>query len=307
VYDYVPSAYFDGTWRLFWGGSGVAGDFVYQRTSLNPNQGWSPLGVALAPNYGPQTFDGQHTCDPSVIRIGNVSYLYYGGFPTANSYWPKTTQIGVATSTDGVRWVRQNGGLPIIPPHGNPFTAPDSYGAGQPSAIYVAPYVYMLYHDSTGAASNRYGGSYIIRSTDPLFRGPVEELSYAGGSTLRFVWRNSVRELKTDYAQNLASADWAYSDVLGAFIIAFHGVLGQTNLDVFDASLSSPTPLARLAVRLPVSWIDGPGITRRADGHALPHASGSSSLVPIILFYASGTSDQRTWDLRYVGVDLVRY
>jgi hypothetical protein len=307
-YDYAPSVIFDGSWRLWWCGSGVAGDFIYSQAAPGPGGPWSPLRVALASSYTPGPFDGQHTCDPSVIRIGGASYLYYGGFPMPGSSWSPTTRIGVARSTDGVTWVRLNGGQPILSPRGDPFTRPNRYGAGQPSAIYLDGYVYLLYTDTTGQASNPFngGGVYVIRSRDPLFQGAVEELSREGGA-VRFVTRRSVRELSTSFALwDATSVDWMFSDVLQSFVLAVNGILGQTNILVFDRSL---TRLTSHLVVPRVPWVEGAGFARQLDGHTLPHGTGSTARVPLILFYPTGVPGQSnagTWDLNYVGVDIVR-
>lgn len=171
-YDYVPAIMQDGLYRMWWCG-GYQGDYIYYSQSSSLSGPWSTPQQVLTPTFG-ATFDGGHVCDPSVIRVNGVYYMYYGGNTEPTGY----TKIGVATSTNGINWTRANGGNPIISSAGYPHAFPNPYGAGQPSAMYVDGFFYLAYTDTMGQASNTYNGAgiYVLRSQDPLFQSGVQVL-----------------------------------------------------------------------------------------------------------------------------------
>ena len=49
----------------------------------------------------PATWEHDNTKDPSLLLVNGIYYLYYTGFNAAN-----TTQIGLATSLDGINWTK---------------------------------------------------------------------------------------------------------------------------------------------------------------------------------------------------------
>jgi hypothetical protein len=297
-YDYVPSVTWDGRFRVYWC-AGVAGDFIRYTESISPTGPWSAPVTAIQPTNSKNDFDGQHTCDPSFLQVGGTKYLYYGGFPRSDGAQPKTTMIGVATSKDGLKWTRANAGKPIIKPHGDYRRFPNPYGAGQPSALYLDGFVYLLFYDSTGANSNPIngGGIYAIRSRDPLFQGSVEEWTRAG-----FKPRVNVNQLTTEAKiWDASSADWQFCDRLNGFLLFINGVPGYSHIALLDRSMAQ-----RQLIAIPgVPWTEGPGASRTLDGHSLPHGTGSKSRVPISLFYSFGGTSPYSWDIGFTGVDLI--
>lgn len=296
-YDYVPTViYENGIYRMWWCGGG-AGDYIYYSQSTNPSTGWTTPRVVFRPTGSSRDFDGLHTCDPSVIKIGSTYYMYYGGHPTPNSRLPQTTMIGLATSHDGINWRRTNGGDPIIRPRNFNAHSPHAYGAGQPSATYVDGKVYLTFHDSTAPAANSFngGGVYVIRSTDPLFDGRVDELTASG-----FVTRRNTSSLRLDYKLfDAFSVDWQFSDQANAFLMSVHGIGGQSSVLTFDRNFQ-----LRGQQNLPnVPWTEGPGVAHRSDGHSL--AANANQTLPWRVFYSTGTGGPETWDLAFSNFDLV--
>lgn len=80
---------------------------------------------------GDGSFDGQHTCDPSVVEVDGTYYLYYGAAVNDG-----VTTVGVARSADGLSWERL-ADQPILTSAHQQDTGND-YGAGQPSAVRLA-------------------------------------------------------------------------------------------------------------------------------------------------------------------------
>src|SRR5579872_2158586 len=117
-YDYAPAIIFDdGIYRLYWC-AGIAGDFIVHSASQRLEGPWhgvksgflNTFDIALRPTGSRTDFDGLHTCDPSVIKVGGTYYLYYGG----NFADDGLTAVGVARSDDGVHFQRMNRGKPIF-------------------------------------------------------------------------------------------------------------------------------------------------------------------------------------------------
>jgi len=299
-YDYVPSVMKDGKFRMWWCG-GVAGDFILYSESDAVGGPWKARNstannqIVFQPTSNPANFDGLHTCDPSVIMVNGTYYMYYGGLAREDILVP--TKVGVASSANGINWTRMNGGNPIVSPHGDVANFPNKYGAGQPSVTYVNGWFYLLYFDSTGAASNPVNGAgqYVLRSTDPTFQSNVQELTASGFAA------RTPGQYTTQYSIAEAfSVDWIYVDILDKFLIASHNSPGSTNLWFYNSALSSRTD----TLTMPGDWQEGPGIMKRPDGHALPGANNAIGTVPLDIFRAVGSSDVNTWDLGFVGYDL---
>jgi len=184
-YNYAPTLMIDrGKFRMWWcsqlGIANPPGDDILlaESTSLHgPFTG--PDGTKGTPVFsgGVTGFDGMHTCDPSVIKVGAVYYLYYTGAAGDHAHG---NAIGLATSPDGRVWTRANGGAPIVTASRDTLRA-NSYGAGQPAAVYVNGWFYLLFTDTTGRDAGHNGaGQFVLRSPDPAFTTGVELLSPGG-------------------------------------------------------------------------------------------------------------------------------
>lgn len=296
IYDYVPSVLLDGTYRIWWGGGG-AGDLIFYSESASLDGPWSAGRIVFEPTRALSSFDYDLTCDPCVIRVDGWYYLYYAG--NNSLVFRSPTRIGLASSRDGITWTRENGGLPIICPHGNIDNAtPDRrYGAGQPTVVYLDDKFYLMYTDSTGANTNSQGGGqYVLRSSDPTFQTDVWELTERG-----FVFRGGPENITTQYSpKRVVSADLAFVDLLDCFVMAICGTAGEISLAFFDRDFTE-----LFTETMPDSpWTEGPGIVCRPDRHLVPHREhGSSNLLPIDIFRSVGSENVNTWDLAFVGYD----
>ncbi|MPY99217.1 MAG: beta-xylosidase [Actinophytocola sp.] len=252
-------------------------------------------------------FDAAYTCDPSVIKVGDVYYMYYTGTtgkPGASN------AIGLATSKNGVRWRRANGGKAIVRPE---RPKRDGYGAGRPAVVYLDGWFYLLFTDSTastaGSASkggNR--GQFLLRSGDAAFGKQVQALGERGfrpvsGTGAARTW--SLTEGALDAPAGAAAADTAdadlmWVDLLDAFAVA-HATDTGTRLTFWDRSFSGH-PYPSVTVR--GDGTDGPGLVRAPTGHAPQSERDPCDAVPLDLVRATQGKPKRT-GLRHIGADLV--
>ncbi|WP_444908340.1 hypothetical protein ACJJIR_10575 [Microbulbifer sp. SSSA008] len=164
TYLYAPMVMFDeveGKYKL-WACGGVAGDHIIYKESPRLERlkdvGWYS---AFKPSGLEDKFDGEHTCDPSVLREGNNIYLYYGGQPLDS----KVAKIGVAVSYNGGRdFYRLHGGVPVLEPR---LPWEGGYGVGQPSVVKnpLDGWYYMIYTNQNGAIKTLE----VIKSSTPEF------------------------------------------------------------------------------------------------------------------------------------------
>lgn len=290
-YDYTPSIMHDGRYRMYWCG-GVAGDHILYSTATSLDGPWSTPISVLVPTGVPGTFDRTHTCDPSVIRVDGVYYLYYGGLDEGESKTTQTTRLGVATSQDGITWTRANAGKPIVVP-ARPITGlVNQYGAGQPSVTYVDGKFYLMYTDTTGRGGNQGNGAgqYVWRSSDPIFQKDVEELTKTG-----FTPRNDKDHTSRSLTEAF-SADIQFVDSLDAFVVAVNAS-SKLDLRFFDRAMN---PI-KGGASIPGTNAEGPGIVGRPDRHAIP--STDPQVLHVDLLHAIGPA-VASWDLAHHGGDV---
>lgn len=294
-YAYVPSVMLDGGVYKMWF-CGSPNDTIYYTTSPTVGGPWSTPTAVLSQGAAGK-FDSILTCDPSVVKVNGTFYLYYGGSPFAttppNGQWG-TQGVGLATSTDGVNFQRANNGDAVrTPAKQSPRSgcAFNSYGAGQPSALYKDGLFYLLYEDTSAAASTcaSSNGMFLIRSSDPTFQSGTQDWNGSG-----WVGDGPSTKAGAQFGIGYVSADWMYSDVLGRFIVALNGNGGSHNTEMRlynpDFSISKPD-----VENLPLgySWSEGPGLARTPDGHAPANPNGVRN-VPIDEFYSTGSIGSTT-------------
>lgn len=263
-YNYAPSVLFQGgTYRMWWcsqlPGAPRPGDEILYGESASPD------GPFTAPGGGPPLvvfgnsvggFDALHTCDPSVIAVGGTYFLYYTGTadPAGNN-----NAIGLATSTDGIHWTRANNGAPVVPASGEVPRA-NAYGAGQPSALYRDGWYYLMFTDTTGHDAGPSGnGQFVLRSTDPAFGANVQALTPGGFQPVPSSRAQRLRPVLAGY-----TADWMWVDALNAYALAMDTAAG-TSVTFWDPTFTYQ-PYDPLTIG--GAQMEGPGLVRRADGHA---------------------------------------
>jgi len=290
--NYDPSViYENGTYRAYWLGQccGLFGDHILYAEATSMAGPWhahnstAPFQVVFGGtgqyesdfNAGldvgdptpieagstSYTFDGLDTGDPSVMKVSGTYYMYYCGahIPTGSN---GPGAIGVASSPDGLTWTRMNGGKPIVTPH-NPSR--NVYGACDASVTYANGKYYMIYEDTTGAASLSNGaGQYLIRSTDPTFQQNAEIFTGSGFVPL-------TAATKTSYILfNGLNDDIQYVPAWNDFLIDAHSSLNMEHILLFDSNFKliagAATDDNNPLVIAPSAWVSsGPGIVSTAD------------------------------------------
>jgi predicted GH43/DUF377 family glycosyl hydrolase len=131
---------------------------------------WEKAGAPVLP-LGPRgSWDERGVADPYVIRAGGVFYMYYLGQDRA-----RRQRLGVARSSDGVRWVklRSNPVLELGPPG-----AFDETGLGEPAVWLSHGSYWMLYtardrheYRRLGLARSQDGVHWTRFSDNPVLSG----------------------------------------------------------------------------------------------------------------------------------------
>lgn len=301
-YDYVPDIIRDGdTYHLYWCGSvpHQPGDFVLhaEATQLegpyhaSDNARANSYDIALRPTGVPGSFDGEHVCDPTVIKSGANFFMYFDG--AAIGAKGTGTAIGIAGSVDGVHFGRGERDEPIVRPAETAARPATRYGAGQPAVFAKDGLFYLSFTDTTGAGANPAigAGQFLLRSPDPAFRTGTEELT-AGGWVARPPGRHTA-----EFAWLQAfGIDTAY-DPLSRKLFAASDQDGAATW-VYVVDPASFRPLGHFA--LPGSWRDGPSLAKGAD-HTLPPRPSCDTL-DVSVFKgdsrdAAHHDDVTSWDI----------
>jgi hypothetical protein len=301
-YNYAPSVLWDGgRYRMWWcsqlGIANPPGDDILLAESASMDGPFAgPDGTGGTPVFsGSSTaFDAVHTCDPSVLKVGGTYYMYYTGAAGDHAHG---NAIGLATSTDGRVWTRANGGRPLVAAARN-VDRNNAYGAGQPSAVYLAGYFYLMFTDTTGQATGHNGaGQFVLRSPDPAFTTGIEALGESGF--------HPVPDTSERYRSvvDAFSADWMWVDSLAAFAIA-HETEQGTTITFWDWGFRFH-PYQPLL--LPGPWREGPGLVRRADGHAVVSTENPCGKVGIDLMRGTYEGPNGPSGLRHFGLDAVDF
>jgi len=116
----------------------------------------SPDGVHWAKNASPvlnatgfaPDWDSEGVSSPSVLYDGRVYGLWYSGFSASQS-----TQIGYATSADGITWTRAAGN-PVLGPSSSGDW--DSYAVDQPCVVPVNGGTFRMYYTGWVSANGNF-------------------------------------------------------------------------------------------------------------------------------------------------------
>lgn len=298
-YNYAPTVMATGGgYRMWWcsqlPGAARPGDQILYATAGSGDGPFAgPDGAPADIVFGnsPNGFDSLHTCDPSVIDVAGTYYLYYTGTGDAHG---NNNAIGLATSTDGVHWVRANGGAPIVSASGDEHRA-NAYGAGQPSVVFLDGWYYLMFTDTTGSAGDNEGnGQFVLRSTDPAFQHDVQSLAENG-----FTPVSSATSRRSRMVSATDTSDWMWIDALNAFAIASDDS-GGTTIAFWDKDFTRH-PYQQFTIPGP-QW-EGPGLVRTATGHAPVSVADPCGQVPVDVIRPTSNGAGPT-NLMHFGVDI---
>lgn len=297
-YNYAPAVMADGgRYRMWWcsqlGIANPPGDDILLAESSSLDGGFGgPDGTSGMPVFSGSGggFDAVHVCDPSVIRVGGTYYMYYTGWGGDHVLG---NSVGLATSPDGRVWTRS--GRPIVVSARN-VAGTNLYGAGQPAAVYLDGWFYLMFTDTSGGAAGPEGvGQFVLRAKDPAFAGGVEALVPGGFRPMP----DTTSRSRT--VADAFTADLMWVDALAAFAVAYETTDG-TQIIFWDKDFRA-NPYR--PVLLPGPWREGPGLVRRADGHAVVPLDNPCETVPLDLIRGSREGKDGPTDLMHFGVDLV--
>ncbi|MCI2420186.1 beta-xylosidase [Saccharopolyspora sp. K220] len=295
-YNYGPTVLVEGgQYRAWWcsqlPGIGPAGDDILHAVSSSLDAPFThPGGAPAVPVFAgqPGSFDGMHTCDPSVLKVDGRYYLYYTGAAGDHAHG---NAIGVASSADGFAWRREAGGGPIVTASGE-VNRDNVYGAGQPSALYLDGWFYLMFTDTTASGAGWNGaGQFVLRARNAEFTDQVQTLTEAGFEPASAKRSRSVVDA--------FSADWMWVPALDAFAIA-HQTSAGTTITFWDRDFTRH-PYEPVVV--PGPWQEGPGLVRQPDGHAPASTSDPCGTVPVDLLRATAAAPAPT-DIRHFGIDV---
>ncbi|MEU3646236.1 beta-xylosidase [Lentzea sp. NPDC034063] len=295
-YNYAPAVMLDnGKVRAWWcsqlSAAPPGGDDILY--SEGPSVG-GPFSTAIPVFSGSGgSFDAMHTCDPSLIKIGDVYYMYYTGASRDNH--ANGSSAGVASSKDGITWTRENGGQSILGPAGD-IIRENTYGAGQQSAIYLDGWVYLMFTDTTGLASHQNGaGQYVLRSKDPTFAKGVEALGKQGFKPV-----TSNNGPRTRSVVEAFSSDWMWIDAVSSFAIA-HETDNGTTITFWNRDFTRH-PFE--PVLIPGPWREGPGLLRTPEGHAPINAKDPCGRVAIDVLRGTVEGPAGPTNISHFGIDV---
>ncbi|QUH01606.1 beta-xylosidase [Saccharopolyspora erythraea] len=299
-YNYGPTVVAeDGRYRAWWCSQlpdvGPAGDDVLHAASADLGTPFTADGGAPAvPVFSgqPGGFDAMHTCDPSVVRAGGRYHLYYTGAAGDHAHG---NAIGVASSADGMSWRREAGGRPVVTASGDVVRA-NVYGAGQPSALFLDGWFYLMFTDTTAAGAGWNGaGQFVLRAKDATFTDRVQALTDRG-----FQPASATRGSRARSVVDAFSADLMWVEALDAFAIA-HQTAAGTTVTFWDRDFTRH-PYRPLII--PGVWQEGPGLVRDPGGRAPVSAKDPCGVVPVDVLRATALNPAPT-DIRRFGLDVV--
>ncbi|MEV0056590.1 beta-xylosidase [Saccharopolyspora shandongensis] len=295
-YNYGPTVLVEGgKYRTWWcsqlPGVGPPGDDILTAESGSPDGPFLAAGGAPAvPVFTgqPGAFDGMHTCDPSVLRVDGRFYLYYTGAAGDHAHG---NAIGVASSQDGLAWRREAGGRPIVLAS-REVNRENVYGAGQPSALYLDGWFYLMFTDTTASGAGWNGaGQFVLRARNPEFTDQLQALTEQGFQPAGAQRSRSVVDA--------FSADWMWVPALDAFAIA-HQTSAGTTITFWDRDFTRH-PYEPVVV--PGPWREGSGLIRSPDGHAPTSTADPCGTVPVDVLRATAEFPSPT-DIRHFGIDV---
>ncbi|AFY36480.1 hypothetical protein Lepto7376_0020 [[Leptolyngbya] sp. PCC 7376] len=268
IYDYAPTIMKEGDlFKMWWLGRSTViipdrqEDNIFYAESTNGINWSEPLNV-MPPGHNNPSLYGYYVGNPSVIKVGDIYHMYIsagnGGQSALGESVP-VNAIGYTTSKDGINWQD----IKIIL---EPFLLKNiccgSYGAGEPSVVFLNGFFYMAYIDSTGQVSNPVNGSgvYMIRSSTADFSEHVEVVTGYGD----FVDLTAENETQYLWKDNTNGGEFAWSDELESFLYLRGGtssfLLADSNLKILQ-ELEFPVPKN--------GWREENTFVRTPQGHLL--------------------------------------
>lgn len=271
VYQYAPSAINTGADYLYWCGINLVtgdGDAIYQTSVdyINPQ-------IVSEASQDINSAEGLHHCDPNILHNpkDNKFYLYIGTHPMfGGSYYPYTYQF-VQASDDGIHFDAPK--FLMSPKYQRP-----SYGLGQSEVVYIKPYFYMVYTDTSIDEQTRI---FAARSRSPYFTKPEELVgnTWVGRTSLDAFDRTSPITIRGTFS---------LATVNGKPLFLINKIPNQTELFVYSKNFKE---LQHIVIPN-INATESIGILR-VEGGSLPKISRRK--YKLTLFYSSGSGEPQDW------------
>jgi len=166
---------------------------------------------------------------------------------------------------------------------------------GQPSAVFLDGWYYLMFTDTTGgAAAANGGGQFVLRARDAALTQDRQALGPNG-----FASTPSTSAARTFSVLDGFTADWMWVDALNAFAIAADTGSG-TAITFWDENFHYHP---YQSITIGGTWREGPGLARRADGHALINITNPCGTVSFDLIRATQDGSGPT-GLAHFGLDV---
>lgn len=147
AWDYGPSVIQDGDiYRMYWCSSDGYGDSIWYATSVD-GLNWTDEHSIISPTPNSLETKGNpdgHTCDPSIVKVNNIYYLYYTATAANGSQSSVNNQIFLATSHDGITWTKYPDNTNPKPVISNTINS-GKYGVGQSTVMYINGKFWQFY------------------------------------------------------------------------------------------------------------------------------------------------------------------
>ena len=330
----------DTTWMMWYSGTrdpeATYGLKIGLATSSNGTDWTKDAGNPIFDKGAAGKFDDKHVVYPSVIKEGNTYYMWYSGFKSGVGY----SGIGLATSTNGINWTRQNSGNAVFTEGSASWESNYIY---QAAVEYIDGKYWMIYTGMDSGSTSRLGLAY---STDKVnwtrfHDNPILDIGGSGecddeglgsakliekDSEIWIYYRGKESAslssicLATTTKDFLNTPLWTEQTLSGTVSFANSKVRVQcvaTPNDQYGCLYTAPLSQSPLALRVLGLDIDGIGnvkIVLNKDGtyplqtdvarlevyDQAVGGGGNSDLVGVIR-YGSGPSHEETWRNQDVG------
>ena len=229
---YAPDIlYFQNQWWMYYGGQGSDGhDAVFLARSNDLVQ-WQKHPSNGDPQPVVDHGSANHVNDPSVVLVNGTLYMYYTEAPTGEE-----DEIHLATSTDGLTWIKQGVVLDVGPPGS---WEPDR--VGRPSVLHEAGQFRMWYDGQiygvarhVGYATSADGFAWARHAGNPILlnEGAVDVarvgdwyvlLSESGSGTNLFVAKDPLDWHPLGLIWNKSGAAWDQYGQVTPFLLTANG------------------------------------------------------------------------------------
>lgn len=184
----------DGTWVLYFytwprpgDSDGISG--IGRATASAPEGPWTPAEELVLVPGASDEWDAQQLISPSVVKTDD-GYLMYYHSPDLNGI----NHIGMATSEDGIEWVKYDNpetteapfanSDPVLSPNVENTDAWDAQHVNQPRVVQTEDGLVMLYRSWTGAQQNQSIG-FAISEDGIAWERVNDEAVYSSKDTAR--------------------------------------------------------------------------------------------------------------------------